>query len=276
MATKLTVIGGHEDGYGATQRRDTWWLEPALIFAGLSAFLVYVNWAIFQAGHYYVEPYLSPFYSPVLFTLPTAAGAAPESLAWFGTWPAWWPSFLPPSPAFFVLMFPATFRLTCYYYRKAYYRAFVGSPPACAVGPMAGKRKYSGETTFLIFQNLHRYALYFALAFIVLLAHDAYLSFFRGGEFGVGVGSIVLTLNVVFLGSYTLGCHSVRHLIGGRDDCMSCGQDTLKYVSWKKVSWLNARHMLFAWTSLFWVAFCDVYVRLVSMDIITDFNTWGA
>lgn len=277
MATKLTVLGGHENGFATTKRQDTWWLEPALVLFGLSAFVAYANWALFQASHYYAEPYLSPFYSPVLFTATAQAGSAPESVAWFGTWPSWWPSFLPPSPAMLILVFPLSFRFTCYYYRKAYYRAFVGSPPACAVGPLgAGKRRYAGETSLLIFQNLHRYALYFALIFILLLGHDAYLSFFRGGVFGIGVGSIVLTLNVVFLGGYTLGCHSFRHLIGGHDDCMSCGQSTLKYGAWKKVSWLNARHQLFAWTSLFWVGFSDLYVRLVSMGVIEDLNTWGA
>ena len=33
--------------------------------------------------------------------------------------------------------------------------------------------------------------------------------------------------------------------------------------------------MQFAWLSLLWVAFCDVYVRLVSNGVIHDFNTWS-
>ena len=277
MATKLTVIGGHEQGFAATRRRDTWWLGPATVLVGLSAFIVYANWALFQAEHYYAAPYLSPFYAPVLFTDTAAAGAAPESLAWFGTWPTWWPEYVPASPAMLILIFPLSFRFTCYYYRKAYYRAFVGSPPACAVGPaLTGKAKYRGETGLLIFQNLHRYALYFAIIFIFLLGWEAYLSFFRDGVFGVGVGSIVLTLNVIFIAGYTFGCHSFRHLVGGHDDCMSCGKSTLKYQTFKKSSWLNARHMQFAWISLIWVALSDVYVRLVSMGIIRDLNTWGA
>ena len=32
--------------------------------------------------------------------------------------------------------------------------------------------------------------------------------------------------------------------------------------------------MQFAWVSLIWVVFTDVYVRLVSMGVITDLNTW--
>ena len=34
--------------------------------------------------------------------------------------------------------------------------------------------------------------------------------------------------------------------------------------------------MAFAWVSLFWVAVTDLYVRLVSMGVITDLNTWGS
>src|SRR5690606_12784465 len=118
--------------------------------------------------------------------------------------------FLPASPAILILVFPLTFRMSCYYYRKAYYRAFAGSPPGCAVGPLAaGKHEYRGETALLLIQNLHRYALYFALAFIVFLGKDAFEAFFRDGEFGIGVGSIILTINVVLIAGYTFGCHSL-------------------------------------------------------------------
>ena len=102
-----------------------------------------------------------------------------------------------------ILPFPGLFRFTCYYYRKAYYRAFAGSPPGCAVSP--GQRpEYHGETRLLIFQNLHRYALYIALVYVVILTYDAVLSFFKNGEFGIGVGSLVITLNTVLIASYTL------------------------------------------------------------------------
>jgi hypothetical protein len=277
MTTRqLPLIGGHPNTLGGTVRSDTWWLGPLLTFTVFSSFILYSTWAAFQGNHYYADPYLSPFYSPVLFTNPAAPGSAPLHHAWFGTWPAWWPNlpFLPISPAILILPFPGLFRFTCYYYRKAYYRSFVGSPPGCAVSP--GQRpKYWGETRFLLFQNLHRYALYFALIFLVILSYDAAISYFKDGVFGVGVGSLVLTLNPILLGSYTFGCHSLRHIIGGHDDCMSCGESTLKYGAWKKASWFNARHMLFAWLSLFWVAFCDIYIRLVSNGVIHDFNTWS-
>ncbi|MGE0788474.1 MAG: succinate dehydrogenase [Sandaracinaceae bacterium] len=277
MATRLPVLGGHVEGFGATHRKDPWWQSPLVVFLGLSAFVAYANWALFQANHYYAEPYLSPFYSPVLFSATNMPGAAPLSESWFGEWPSWWPRFLPPSPAMLILIFPLSFRFTCYYYRKAYYRAFAGSPPGCAVGPLGqGRRRYEGETSLMIFQNLHRYALYGAIVFIFLLGHDAYKAFFKNGEFGFGVGTLVITLNVVFIASYTFGCHSFRHLIGGHDNCMSCGQNTVKYGAWKRATWFNERHQLFAWMSLIWVGFTDAYVRLVSMGVIEDINTWSS
>jgi hypothetical protein len=274
MATRqLTVIGGHPRGPAATIRSDLWWVSPLVTFLVLTVFSVYVTWAAFQGDHYYANPYLSPLYSPVLYTDPSVPGAAPIAHAWLGAWPSAWPSFLPASPALLILFFPGIFRFTCYYYRKAYYRAFTGSPPACAVNPVP-RGKYRGETAWLVFQNLHRYALYFAVLYIFVLYYDAFVSLFRNGELGIGVGSVVLFLNATFLGGYTFGCHAARHLVGGGFDCMSCGEETFRYGAWKRLSWLNARHHLFAWASLVWVVVTDVYVRLVSMGVIMDLNTW--
>jgi hypothetical protein len=101
------------------------------------------------------------------------------------------------------------------------------------------------------------------------------VSFFHEGRLGIGVGSIILTLNAVLLAAYCFGCHSFRHMIGGRTDCMSCGKMTLKYGAWKKASWFNERHQEFAWLSLVWVMVTDLYIRLLSMGVITDLNTWG-
>jgi hypothetical protein len=272
---QLPVLGGHSDQPFSTMRSDAWWVGPALTLSVLSGFLIYATWAMLQGGHYYVAPYLSPLYEPLIWIKSGGEGVAPVEHAWLGEWPGWMPALVPASPAFLILPFPGLFRFTCYYYRKAYYRAFAGSPPACAVGPALQTREYRGETAFLVFQNLHRYALYFALAFNVFLFEGAIRSFFRNGEFGVGVGSIVLLTNATLLAGYSFGCHSFRHLIGGHDDCMSCGQNTLKYGTWKRATWFNVRHMQFAWTSLFSVALTDVYVRLVSMGIIHDFNTWS-
>jgi hypothetical protein len=270
------TLGGHPEGAAATVRGDRWWVQPALTVLVLGGFVVYATWAALQGNHYYHHPYLSPFYSPVLYTDSSVPGSAPAWHAVLGELPGWWPDFVPYSPAFFILVFPGAFRFTCYYYRKAYYRSFTGSPPACAVVPLFKRqRPYRGETLWLVFQNLHRFALYFAILYLPILGADAWQAFVREGQFGIGVGSVVLTINVLLLGAYTLGCHSFRHLIGGRIDCLSCGRATARYRGWKLASWLNERHALFAWLSLFWVAFSDLYVRLVSMGVIHDFHTWS-
>ena len=140
--------------FGATMRRDRWWVQPAVVFLVLSSFIGYATWAAFQGDHYTYGPYLSPFYSPELF------GSSPH--AWLGPKPGWWPAWHPFSPALLILPFPGLFRLTCYYYRGAYYKAFWADPPACAVGEP--RKTYWGEASFpLILQNLHRYFLYVAL-----------------------------------------------------------------------------------------------------------------
>src|SRR5437899_513285 len=129
----------HKQSLRTTFRTDNWWLEPALVLFGLSCFVIYSTWSAFQGAYYHWGPYLSPFYSPLIFIKEGVAGGAPPEHAWLGAWPQWWPSFLPASPSFLVVVFPLVFRFTCYYYRKAYYRAFVWSPPACAVGAIPQK-----------------------------------------------------------------------------------------------------------------------------------------
>ena len=153
----------------------------------------------------------------------------------------------------------------------------MASPPGCAVNPVKPPTKYRGETALFLFQNLHRYALYFAILFIGLLTYDAWLAFWKQGKFGVGVGTIVMCINPVLLGCYTFGCHSWRHLVGGKLDCFSCSNGSkMRHGFWKKVTLLNENHMMWAWISLFWVGFTDVYITLVSRGIIHDFNTWGS
>ena len=277
--TTSTLSGGYRTGLGATLRTDKWWVEPLWTGVGFLLFVLYSTWAALQGNHYFFGGYLSPFYSPVLFTDPSVVGAAPIEHAWFGAWPQWlssiWPPFLRTSPAVLILAGPLSFRLTCYYYRKFYYRAYFMTPPACAVGPMP-RHNYRGETLLFLFQNLHRYALYIAIAYIFILAYDAYLAFWRDGHFGIGLGTVILVINPILLGSYTFGCHSFRHLVGGRLNCFTCdAASQARHGAWQRVSWLNSHHMLFAWMSLVWVGFCDFYVRMVSMGYIHDLSTWG-
>src|SRR4051812_47211931 len=243
-----------ERKFGDTTRRDFWWIQPAAVFLALSAFIVYATWAAFQGEHYEFGPYLSPFYSPLLF------GDGPH--AWFGPKPGWWPGALPFSAALLILWAPGGFRFTCYYYRGAYYKAFWADPPGCTVGEP--RKSYWGERSFpLIMQNIHRYFLYLGLLFIVVLTYDAIVGYRFADGFHIGVGSIVLTLNTILLGSYTLSCHSLRHIIGGRKDEVS--KNGLQLACYNGCSAMNGKHQLFAWLSLFWVAFTDLYVRLCSM-----------
>lgn len=270
MASNLVQITRRS--FGGTMRRDAWWLQSLLTFLGFSAFIVYSTWAAFQGNHYSFGPYLSPMYSPLIWE---AAGQTLSGHAWLGAWPSWLPAWIlvqPITPAVLILWAPGGFRFTCYYYRGAYYKAFWADPPACAVGEP--RHSYRGERKFpLILQNVHRYFLYIALIFILILAYDAVNGFFFAGadghrHFGVGVGSLVLTVNVILLASYTFGCHSLRHLVGGGCDTIS--NKPVRQGLWNWVSKLNRRHMLFAWMSLFWVGFTDFYVRMCSMGIFTD------
>ena len=265
MASDLVPL--RLNGFGQTRRRDKWWVGPLAAFLGLSAFIIYATWAALQNSHYYYQNYLSPFYAPEIF------GSSPH--AWFGPKPGWWPSFLPFSPAMLILWAPGGFRFTCYYYRGTYYKSFWADPPGCAVGEP--RKSYLGEKTLpLVLQNVHRYFMYIALVFIALLAWDVWKAMWFTDaatgktSFGIGVGTLVLAFNVVMLSFYTLGCHSLRHLVGGRLDRMS--EKPVRKVAYDCSSCLNRAHMRWAWCSLFSVGFCDVYVRLCAMGIWTDFR----
>jgi hypothetical protein len=173
----------------------------------------------------------------------------------------------------FCLVGAGRFRFTCYYYRGAYYKGFWADPIACAVGEP--RKKYLGEKYFpLILQNVHRYFAYLAVLFIIFLTHDAWKGLWFDDangvkHFGLGVGSIVLILNVIFLACYTFGCHSVRHMVGGFLDTKTKAPSCAK--AYNCVTCLNKRHMMWAWISLFGVGLTDLYVRLCAMGKIHDF-----
>jgi hypothetical protein len=174
-----------------------------------------------------------------------------------------------------ILWAPGLFRLTCYYYRGAYYKAFWADPPSCAVSEP--RKKYRGENSFpLIIQNVHRYFMYIALLFIVFLSIDVWKALWFTDpvtgvrSFGLGIGTLVLTVNVVLLGGYTFGCHSLRHVVGGFMDRLS--GKPVRLTMYKCVSCLNRKHMLWAWMSLFWVGFTDIYVRMCAMGLWTDWR----
>ena len=237
-----------------TERVDLWWLEPLITVAVLGSFVVYATWAmVFDSAHYYADPYLSPLYSPCL------ALSCPKGSPGFIPWVF--------SPAILIAAFPLAFRLTCYYYRKAYYRSFFWAPPACAV-PDAPKR-YKGETIFpFIIQNIHRYAFWLAGIVVLFLWWDAFKAFEFPNGIGFGLGTLIMLINCVLLTTYSLSCHSCRHLAGGYLDVLS-GRPA-RLALWRWITKLNEHHMLIAWCSLVFVAWTDIYIRLVATGIIHD------
>ena len=253
--------------FGETQRRDIWWLQPGAVFLGLTVFIAYAVWAAFQGEYYHFGPYLSPFYSPEVF--------GESSHSWFGPKPGWWPIWMPFSPSFLIIWAPAGFRLTCYYFRGAYYKGIWADPPACTVGEP--RKIYRGENSFpLILQNIHRYFLYIALFLIILHLKDIWNAMWfvdsatGAKSFGIGVGTLVLMLDVALLSFFVFGCHAFRHLIGGHSDCLSCSP--IQHGAYCAASMFNRRHMFWAWTSLYWVGFADLYVRLCAMGVWTDWR----
>jgi hypothetical protein len=273
MAQARAIGSATVERFGETQRKDQWWIGPIATALGFGAFIVYSTFrAIYNGGyelgmgaehgpaflqdHSYM---ISPFYSPLIVL------------------PSWVPAWV--SPAFLILWAPAGFRVTCYYYRKAYYRAYFLDPVACAVGEPSsycGFRRcedYKGETRLLIFQNLHRYFLYLALLFIVFLAFDVLLTCRWPNGFGLSVGTIVMAVNVALLFLYSTSCHSFRHIVGGRRDVFSrSGAGKLSYRLWTWATMLNKNHMLWAWASLFSVGFADFYIWMVASGRITDYR----
>jgi hypothetical protein len=241
-----------------TLRTDRWWLYPLATFVVFTAFVIYATIRAFQGDHYYAAPYLSPFYSPCL-------GDCVEGSSDFGQPFGWWPL----SAALIILIFPLGFRMSCYYYRKAYYRAFWLSPPACAVAEP--HKSYSGETRLpLMLNNLHRWFWYAAVVVAAILTFDTVLTFRNEeGEWGhMGLGTLIFLVNIYLIWMYTLSCHSCRHAVGGRLRHFS--KHPIRYRMWTWVSKQNEQHARYAWLSLFSVALADLYVLLLSTGAFSD------
>jgi len=225
-------------------------------------FVVYSTIRIFMAKWYWVNDYhyLTPLYSPCL------SDSCAEGSSHFGTPLPKLPFFLPLG----IVAFPvvAGFRVTCYYYRKAYYRSLWFSPQACAVAEP--HKKYSGETRFpLVLNNSHRYFFYLAAVVLLINTYDAILAFHgKDGGFGLGLGNVIIWVNVLMLAGYTASCHACRHVMGGRLRHFS--RHPLRYRLWTWVSKLNVRHGAFAMISLFTVILTDFYIMAVSAGWISD------
>ena len=254
--TPLKPTGTAANGLGVTGRTDRWWVAPsaqATLFTVCATYL-FLSGILFTplfGTPYQADGYLSPLFSPLF---------RPD---WLPTWV---------SPGLFILWVPLGFRATCYYYRKAYYRFYFADPPGCAVGEAAVHRRFRMETAFpFILQNLHRYFLYLAFIPLFFLWLDAAVSLVPSGVGRIGLGSAILLINAFLLTGYSLSCHSLRHLVGGRMDCFSCSRRTqVRYSLWQRLTSLNQHHMAWAWASLITVTLADVYVRLLALGVFVD------
>ena len=255
-----------------TLRKDNWRLYPITTFVIFTAWVVYATVRAFWGSAFYVPEYhyLTPFYSPCLNEIcNNVVGQTGKtgSAAEFGT-------FLPEGTRGWIpfaaisLPFLLLFRLTCYYYRKAYYRSFWASPSACAVKEPHGK--YTGERRFpLIGQNLHRYFWLAAVLISLINTYDAIRAFHgKDGGIGIGLGTVILVANVVLLWLYTLSCHSCRHIVGGR--LKNFSKHPFRYRMWGWVSKINERHGMYALITLGSLVVADAYVALVAGGAFSD------
>ncbi len=256
ISTPLKPPGTAPAGFGATTRRDAWWASPLGIGFWLAVLVLYsvfsaLLWKPLFGVDYDAFGYTSPFFAPFF----RETGLPP----WL-------------SPAILTLWIPIGFRVTCYYFRRAYYRAYLADPPACAVGEPTIHRRYRMEAAFpFILQNLHRLFLYGALLLLVVHVVEVAGSFLPDGRLRLGLGSVLLLADTVLLAGYVSSCHSLRHIVGGRLDCFSCTRvNRTRHALWKRMSALNERHMVWAWASLVSVVVADLYVHLLSLGILTD------
>jgi hypothetical protein len=220
-----------------------WWIEPALTVICYSAFVIYAGWSVFSGTVVSFDPYVSPFFSTWLG---------------FGLIPI-------------LAVIPLGLRGSCYYYRKSYFRSFFWDPPACAIQELK-RGRYHGETRFpWVLNNYHRYFLLLSLIVVVFLWVDVVRAFTFQGHFFVGLGSVVMLVNVILLSLYSLTCHSFRYLMGGRIDRFSRARAGRL---WHRIVMLlnraNPQHGAWAWYSMFSVALTDVYIRLLMAGVIHE------
>ena len=200
--------------FGETMRRDAWWVQPAVVFLVLSSFIVYATWAAFQGDHYSLRARTSRRST-------RRSSAATRRTRWFGPKPAWWPVVAavlagPAHPAGpgrlpgHLLLLP-----------RRLLQGVLGRPARLrgrrAAQELLGRGlvpAHPAERPPLL--PVRRAALP-AWSWPTTSGRrcGSPIRPPDRSSFGVGVGTLVLAVNVVLLGGYTLGCHSLRHLVGG-------------------------------------------------------------
>ena len=241
-------------GFGKTARRDAWWVYPLLTFLGLGASWSTPRGRALQGKNYFSGPYLSPMYSPLLFGQPgEEPGSAPC--------PAWMPGFV--TGAMLILWAPGGFRLTCYYYRGAYYKAFWADPPSCTVGEP--RKSYLRRTLLPADPAEHSSLFPVHRADLPGAArHDVW----KATRFPDGFGSRRGHAGAARQRDSAGQLHPRMPFAAPPDGriARSVSRHPARKKVYDCVSCLNRRHMLFAWMSLFWVGFSDLYVRMCSME----------
>ena len=229
-----------------------WWIEPALTVICYSAFVIYATWSVFSGTNVVFDSYVSPFFS-----------------TWLGFGLIRVPIIGILIPILAVI--PLGLRGSCYYYRKSYFRSFFWDPPACAIKELK-RGRYRGETRFpWVLNNYHRYFLLLSLIVVVFLCVDVVRAFTYQGHFFVGLGSVVMLINVILLSLYSLTCHSFRYLMGGRIDRFSKARaGRLWQRATTTLNPMNPLHGAWAWYSMFSVALTDVYIRLLMAGVIHE------
>ena len=128
-----------------------------------------------------------------------------------------------------------------------------------------------------ILQNVHRYFLYLALLFLIVLWRDVWKALWftdpatGATTFGIGVGTLVLAVNVVLLGGYTFGCHSLRHLVGGLPRSVLARIRRGRRCTTARAA-STAATCAGRGRACSPSRFADLYVRLCSMGIWTDWR----
>ena len=178
------------------------------------------------------------------------------------------------SPTILIIPIPTLFRLSCYAYRKDYYRHLFRHPLGCSNQERGerAERAYTGERN-AVFQlwNLHRFFLYAGLVILPFFYYDVFHSLTYTGSFALRLGSLILLANTLIVTTWTLSCHALRHLIGGNLDCYSCvyGGKARKSL-FDLQSWWNSHHEAIAWVSLLTFFFTDLYLRALQAGVPLD------
>lgn len=180
------------------------------------------------------------------------------------------------SPTLAVIPLIAVFRLSCYAYRKDYYRHVFKHPLGCQSSDRLDeeKRTYKGETGFFSLNNFHRYFLYIAIAILPFFYYDIYISMvYYSGYVTLRLGTVILIINALLLTTWTFSCHAFRHITGGYIDCYACktgGRGIKKFYNGQ--SYLNLHHEQLAFVSLLFVVAVDLYIRGLMYGLPIDFT----